>query len=91
MSMTEKLRQQLMHYFACVGRTGRVYGPRDFNSQVMMNAFDPHDRAALDDALWEMVEAGVLQRSSPLEFTLTSAGLDQIRRLRRHRPSSVPS
>ena len=91
MSTKQKIRQQLMEYFAFVGRQARVYGARDFNSHVMMNSYDPQERATLDDVVHDMLEEGVLQRTSPVEFMLTRAGLELARSLRQHRPSTVPS
>jgi hypothetical protein len=82
MSAVEKITEQLMDYFACVAHPGQVFGPRDFNSQVMMNAFDPEERARLGAALEELVRQGVLEASSPIEYTLTREGLATARRLR---------
>ena len=82
MTATEKITDQLMNYFACVAHAGQVFGPRDFNSQVLVYAFDPQERAALGTALQELVEAGVLRLTKPIEYTLTSDGFATARRLR---------
>jgi hypothetical protein len=82
MSAIEKITGQLMNYFACVAHPGQVFGPRDFNSQVMTYAFAPEERAALGIALQELVHAGVLQATSPIEYTLTREGFATARRLR---------
>lgn len=79
---TDDVRQKLMEYFACIAYRGRVYGLREFNTQVMMNVYDPHDRAALATALDELDAAGVIQRYSSTEYTLTDAGLALARHLR---------
>lgn len=81
MSAVETVTRQLMNYFACVARPGRVFGPRDFNSQVLTYAFDPQERATLGTALQQLVEAGVLQSTSPTEYTLTREGFASARLL----------
>ena len=82
MSTIEKITEQLMNYFACVARPGQVFGPRDFNSQVMMNSFDAQERDNLAAALQELVVTGVLQATSPIEYTLTPHGFNTARLLR---------
>ena len=82
MSAVQRITEQLMDYFACVGHPGRVFGPRDFNSQVMNNVFDAESRGALGIALQQLAEAGVLEAASPIAYTLTGGGFAMARRLR---------
>ena len=82
MSEIEEVRQRLMKYFACVAYAGRVYGPREFNANVMMNTYDPDGRAVLGVVLEEMVGSGILRRFTPLEYTLTPAGLQMAQQAR---------
>jgi hypothetical protein len=81
MSAVEKVIQQLMDYLACVGHPGRVFGPRDFNSQVMHNVFDDESRGTLEVALQQLVAAGVLEPLSRIEYTLTRHGFQIARQL----------
>ena len=82
MSNVEKVKRDLLVYFKSVAYAGRLYGIQDFNSQVMMNTFDPAERALLGAALDELVDAGFMQRCSGAEFVLTKAGLEVVVRLR---------
>jgi hypothetical protein len=81
MTPVKKITRQLMNYFACVAHPGQVFGPRDFNSQVMMYVFDPEERAALGGALQQLVEDGVLDATSRTEYTLTRQGFATAREL----------
>lgn len=90
MSATEKVKQDLMKYFAAVGAgAGHFFTLRDFNSQVMMNTYAPQERAALDVALLELVDAHILIRQSPTEFMLTASGLTLVRGMRPRQNSAV--
>jgi hypothetical protein len=81
MTPIEKITRQLMNYFACVAHPGQVFGPRDFNSQVMMHVFDPEERAALGAALQHLLQGGVLEAITATEYTLTREGLAMAREL----------
>jgi hypothetical protein len=73
------VRHRLMNYFAAIGaQEGRVFTLRDFNDQVMMDLFAAEERAGLAIALDAMIEAGVLRRASPTEYSLTPAGLSLV-------------
>ena len=78
---TSETVMKLMDYFACT-YPRRLFGPRDFNSQVMAQVFDPRDRATLGTALEVLVEDGVLERCAPVDFRITDAGLALLRQLR---------
>ena len=86
MTATDTTRR-LMAYFAST-YPRRVYGPRDFNSQVMANVFDPQDRATLGTALEQLLAAGFLETSPPNDFRITDAGLVVVRQCRQH-PESI--
>lgn len=78
---TSETVAKLMDYFACT-YPRRLFGPRDFNSQVMAQVFDPRDRATLGTALEALVEDGVLERCAPFDFRITDVGLALLRQLR---------
>jgi hypothetical protein len=82
MSSTEKVKQYVMQYLASVGNAGTVFTLRDFNSQVMMNVYAAEERAVLEVALAELVDAGILERRAPTEYVLTQDG----RRITAERP-----
>ena len=74
MSAIEKLKQKLMMYMGSFGPApGRVFTLRDFNTQVMMDAFSPEDRV-LDEALAALTSEGVVVRHSATEYQLTPEG-----------------
>ena len=74
MSAIEKLKQKLMLYMGSFGPApSRVFTLRDFNTQVMMDAFSPEDRV-LDEALAELANDGVVVRHSATEYMLTEEG-----------------
>jgi hypothetical protein len=75
MNPTIDIRQRLLHYLAAVGPTvGRIFGIRDFNAQVMMNAFSAQDRDGLQPALDGLVAEGILSRVSTTDYCLTASG-----------------
>ncbi len=83
MSATLKTKHDLMKYFAALGTApGHLFSLRDFNSQVMMNAFAPAERDALQSALGELCAEGVLAAHSPTEYVLTEAGQTTVRSIR---------
>jgi len=90
----ESVRLELLSYFATIGaEPERVYTIRDFNSQVMMNAYSPAERARLGQALAELLDAGILRQRSPTEYLLTAAGEAVVKAKRRERsvgPQTAP-
>lgn len=75
MNKTQDIEARLMHYFASVGSTaGRTFGIRDFNTQVMMNAYSAEDREGLQPALDALIGTGVLFRVSATDYGLTPHG-----------------
>lgn len=66
-----------------MARPGRVFGPRDFNTQVMMNIYAPEERAALAPVLRQLVDEAILRHVSPTEYEVTPAGLQRLKSLRR--------
>jgi hypothetical protein len=84
----EIVKLDLLNYFATIGAApDRVFTISDFNSQVMMNAYSPRARARLGYALAELVDAGVLRRSTATCYLLTSAGQALVRTKRLERAS----
>ena len=76
--------RDLMNYFAAIGAAaGRTFSMRDFNTQVMMNAYAPEDRDRLQGALASLCDAGIVEAASPTEYLLTAKGLIHVRTLRR--------
>jgi hypothetical protein len=74
--MTQTLEQGLMLYLASVGSTaGRTFGIRDFNSQVMMNAYSALERDGLQPALAALVERGILRQVSTTDYCVTAEGV----------------
>jgi hypothetical protein len=68
-------QQALLRYLAGVGPTvGRIFGIRDFNAMVMMNAFSASDRDGLRPALDALVERGILSAVSATEYSVTPRG-----------------
>jgi hypothetical protein len=89
MNTPPDIEQRLLHYLGAVGPTvGRIFGIRDFNAQVMMNAYSASDREGLQPALDALVEAGILSRVSITEFCVTARGT---RLIRDRKQSSEPS
>jgi hypothetical protein len=83
MSPIQDTKRLLMEYFAALGAEPRhLFSVRDFNTHVMMNAYDSKDRGALDLALAELVAAGILGQHSSTEYLLTPEGLSRVRSLR---------
>ncbi|MGZ5073660.1 MAG: hypothetical protein ACXWBL_11000 [Usitatibacter sp.] len=84
-------RQLLMEYFAALGAAPHhLFSVRDFNTHVMMNAYDSKDRGALDLALTELVTDGILGQHSKTEYLLTPEGLSRVRSLRKAPQASAP-
>jgi len=80
MDHSRNIELRLVHYLASVGSTeGRIFGIRDFNAQVMMNAFSEQERDGLLPALDTLVATGVLARVSATEFCLTAEGRRVVR------------
>jgi len=87
---TEIVKLDLLNYFATIGAApDRVFTISDFSSQVMMNAYLPRERARLGYALAELLDAGILRRSSATGYLLTAAGLAVVRAKRRERSSRL--
>ena len=75
MATAEKLRTELLNYFATVNASGdRTLSVRDFNSQLMSNTFDAAERDALGTVLEALVAEGVLVMRAPLQYSLTPKG-----------------
>ena len=75
MNTPSDIKQAVLSYLGGVGPTaGRIFGIRDFNAQVMMNAYAASDRDGLRPALDALVEAGILGRLSPTEYCVTARG-----------------
>ena len=73
---TKNVERDLLLYFASVGAlAGRVFTLRDFNTQVMMNAYTAADRAGLHLALSALIKADILLELSVTEYSLTTKGL----------------
>jgi hypothetical protein len=86
MKTTHAVKQDLLEYFGAIGASpGHRFTIRDFNQQVMMNVFAPAERDALDLALQEFVDGGILQQISRTEFVLAPQGLSLVTELRRAR------
>lgn len=82
----QEIERRLMDYFVAVGGDpAKVFGPRDFDSQVMMDAFTPEDRAGLALALGSLAHAGIVAPASPGEWQLTKSGLDRVKATRETR------
>jgi hypothetical protein len=72
---TDKLRTEVLNYFATVNASGeRTLSVRDFNSQLMSNTFDPVERGALGTVLEALVADGILVQRAPLQYSLTPKG-----------------
>lgn len=83
---TQDVLSNLMNYFAAMGSAaGRTFTLRDFNTQVMMNAYAPQDRECLQSALASLGESGILHATSHTEWLLTPKGLAEVRALRQSR------
>lgn len=83
---TNDVRSNLMNYFAALGSAaGRTFTLRDFNTQVMMNAYSPQERDCLRSALAMLGESGVIHATSATEYLLTPKGLADVRALRQSR------
>jgi hypothetical protein len=77
MANPDKLRTDLLNYFATVNATGeRTLSIRDFNSQLMSNTFDAAERASLGPVLEALVADGILVQRAPLQYSLTPKGSD---------------
>jgi hypothetical protein len=75
MNTTPDIQQALLRYLAGVGPTvGRIFGIRDFNAMVMMNAFSAGARDGLRPALAALVERGILSPVSATEYSVTARG-----------------
>lgn len=75
MGAVEKLKKDLLNYFASVNSSGdHMLSIRDFNSQLMARVTDPVERAALSPALDELVAEGLLVQRSPSQYSLTREG-----------------
>jgi hypothetical protein len=86
MKTTHGVKQDLLEYFGAIGASpGHRFTIRDFNQQVMMNVFAPSERACLDLALDELIEARVLEQVSETEYVLAPQGLGLVAELRRAR------
>lgn len=86
MTTVDDVVRNLMNYFVAIGAVaGRTFSIRDFNTQVMMNAYAPADRDCLRDALAALVEAGIVEPSSPVDYWLTAKGIKEVRAMRRAR------
>ena len=80
------VERALMNYFAAIGAAaGRTFSIREFDTQVMMNAYAPEDRACLALALAALAGAGVVLAASPTDYQLTPEGLRQVRAIRHSR------
>ena len=80
MKNSHDIQHGLMHYFASVGSTaGRIFGIRDFNTQVMMDAYTAEERDRLQPALEALIAAGILCRVSPTDYSLTAEGVRLVR------------
>jgi len=80
MDHSRNIQLGLMHYFGSVGSTaGRTFAIRDFNAQVMMNAFAAQERDGLQPALEALIAAGILSRISATEYCLTAEGTRLVR------------
>jgi hypothetical protein len=83
MQITQKVKMDLLQYFGATGAPAwHRFTIRDFNLQVMMNVFAPKERAALDVALDELIEAQVLMRVSDTEYVLSPHGFGLVTALR---------
>ena len=83
MNATVKTKQDLMKYFAAIGGApGRLFSLRDFNAQVMMNAYAPAERDSLEPALAELCAEDVLTRNSATDYFLSTHGLALVHGLR---------
>jgi hypothetical protein len=86
MTTTDEVVRNLMNYFAAIGSvTGRTFSIRDFNTQVMMNAYSPEERECLTHALAALAEADIVRPESPIDYRLTAKGLAEVRAMRRAR------
>jgi hypothetical protein len=91
MSAVEKLKKDLLNYFASVNSSGdHVLTIRDFNSQLMAMTTDPEERAALAPALEELVSEGLLVKRLPSQFSLTKTGAVAARAERDERSRTSP-
>ena len=83
---TQDVVSNLMNYFAALGASaGRTFTLRDFNTQVMMNAYTPEERDCLRGALTALADSGVVHATSDTEYLLTPKGLAEVRALRQSR------
>jgi hypothetical protein len=82
----ESVKLQLLDYFATIGAApGYMFTIRDFNSQVMMNVYEPVERAALGYALTQLLDAGILRQGSATSYLLTAEGRAMVKAKRRER------
>jgi hypothetical protein len=90
MMTTDDVVRDLMNYFAAIGANAhRTFSIRDFNTQVMMNTFEPEERACLHLALAKLVEDEVVQPVSATDYLLTDKGFNAARAIRQR--SKAPS
>lgn len=80
MITAQEVERKLMDYFVAVGGDrARLFSVRDFDTQVMMNAFAPDDRAMLQQAISSLVAANILAPFTRTDWQLTPKGLEAIR------------
>jgi hypothetical protein len=90
MTTTEKLRADVLTYFASINATmDNSLSIRDFNSQLMANTFDPVARAALGTVLQELVADGIVVERTPTHYSLTDKGRIAAREAKEERTRTI--
>ena len=90
MITAQEVERKLMEYLEAVGGArDRTFSVRDFDSQVMMNAFTPEDRAVFAQALAALSAADILARAGGAGWQLTPKGLDAVRAAQESRRESA--